>query len=65
MTDRPLPDYHCPICGTLSTLIIGDEQAFCTNRETCLVITFNPSLPDGGASDPQFIDLPTRDPSDT
>jgi hypothetical protein len=51
------PNYHCPICGTLSTLIIGPEQAFCTNLEGCNVITFNPSLADGGLSNAKFIDL--------
>jgi hypothetical protein len=51
------PNYHCPICGTLSTLIIGPEQAFCTNLEGCNVVTFNPSLPDGGLSDMHVIDF--------
>lgn len=48
------PCYHCPICGTLSTLIISEVQAFCTNLK-CAVVTFNPSLPDGGASDTHII----------
>jgi hypothetical protein len=52
-----MSNYHCPVCGTLSTMIIGPEQAFCTNEETCAVITFNPSLLDGGMSNAQFIDL--------
>lgn len=37
-------------------MIIGPEQAFCTNQETCNVLTFNPSLPDGGLADMTFLD---------
>jgi hypothetical protein len=55
------PNYHCPICETLSTLIIGPEQAFCTNTEGCKVITFNPSLPDRGLSNVHFIDFDLND----
>jgi hypothetical protein len=51
-----LPDYHCPICGALSELIIGPTQAFCTVT-TCNILTFNPSLPDGGASNVQVLDF--------
>ena len=51
------PDYYCPLCGQLSTLIIGPEQAFCTNTDGCNVFTFNPSLPDGGLSLAQLIDI--------
>ena len=49
-------NYHCPVCGTLSTLIIGPTQAFCTNTADCRVVVFNPSLPDGGMSDVHVID---------
>jgi hypothetical protein len=52
-----MTNYHCPVCGTLSTMIMGPEQAFCTNETDCDVITFNPSLPDGGMSNLNFIDL--------
>ncbi len=51
------PNYHCPSCGTLSKLIIGDTQAFCTNTEGCRVLNFNPSLPDGGMSEAKEVDL--------
>ena len=50
-------DYHCPICGTLSELVIGPTQAFCTNKTGCKVLMWNPSLPDGGLSDAEFVDL--------
>jgi hypothetical protein len=56
MSDRD-PNYHCPLCGTLSTLIISPLQAFCTNTEGCQVLLFNPSLPDGGMSDAAEVDL--------
>lgn len=58
------PNYHCPLCGTLSTLIISDEQAFCSNSESCNVISFNPSLPDGGISQAQFIDFDVQHTSE-
>ena len=45
------PDYHCPVCGVRSELIMCDTQAFC-RTEGCKVICFNPSLPDGGLSHP-------------
>lgn len=51
------PDYHCPICGQLSELIIGPEQAFCTNTEGCDVLSFDPSLPDKGLSQMKFIEI--------
>jgi hypothetical protein len=50
-----MPNYHCPVCGTLSILILGPTQAFCTNFDGCKVLSFNPSVPDGGLSNPQFI----------
>jgi len=60
------PNYRCPVCGTLSTMIIGETQAFCTNLEEgdqkCNVISFNPSLPDGGLSEMKFINLDDLDP---
>ena len=43
------PNYHCPMCHSLSELVINPEQAFCTN-DGCNVVMFNPSLPDGGMS---------------
>ena len=51
------PNYHCPICGTRSQLVIGPTQAFCTNRVDCGVVTFDPSLSDGGLSDMHVIDF--------
>lgn len=51
------PNYHCPKCETLSALIVGPTQAFCTNDTSCNVFSFNPSLPDRGMSNPQEIDL--------
>lgn len=51
------PNYNCPVCGTPSKLIIGPTQAFCTNTDSCDVLCFNPSLPDGGMSHPNFINL--------
>lgn len=51
------PNFNCPVCGTLSTLIIGPTQAFCTNSESCDVLCFDPSLADGGMSNPNFINL--------
>jgi hypothetical protein len=32
------------------------EQAFCTNND-CRIVTFDPSLPDGGLSQAAVIDL--------
>lgn len=52
----------CPVCGTASGMVLGPTQAFCT-ADDCAVLMFNPSLPDGGMSDPQFIDLEQRDDS--
>jgi hypothetical protein len=51
------PNYHCPVCNTESQLVIGPTQAFCTNVDGCLVVMFNPSLPDGGMSDIHVIDF--------
>jgi hypothetical protein len=49
---------HCPVCGELSGFVLGPTQALCTNTTGgCKVIMFNPSLPDGGMSNPHFIDL--------
>jgi hypothetical protein len=52
-------NFHCPVCGALSRMVIGPTQAFCTNRETCDVITFDPSNtePDRGLSHMHFLDL--------
>jgi hypothetical protein len=52
-----LPDYHCPGCSTLSQMIMGPEQAFCTNETSCRIMWFNPSLPDGGLSQAKVVDL--------
>jgi len=41
--------YKCPLCGEVSDLVPNPEQAFCKS-ESCPVLTFNPSLPDGGLS---------------
>ena len=51
------PNFHCPKCHTRSQLIVGLTQAFCTNEADCNVFSFNPSLPDGGMSNPSEIDL--------
>lgn len=52
------PDYHCPACRTLSQMIVTPTQAFCTaDGDVCHVLMFNPSLPDGGMSNPTFVDL--------
>lgn len=51
------PDYRCPGCNTESRLIIGPEQAFCMNETGCSVLSFNPSLPDGGLSEGRAVDL--------
>jgi len=50
-------DYRCPVCGTISEMVINDTQAFCTNKTTCNVLCFNPSLPDGGMNNPTYVDL--------
>ncbi len=55
MTEK-LPDYHCPVCGTLSELAISPMQAFC-KTDNCPVVAFNPSLPDKGMSDVNVIDF--------
>lgn len=49
--------YDCPMCGWTARLIVGPTQALCSNPDdaACSVIMFNPSLPDGGMSDPQII----------
>lgn len=51
------PDYRCPACNEESTMVIGPTQAACTNDQGCQVLFFNPSLPDGGMSQTQVIDL--------
>ncbi len=57
-SESKLPNYHCPACGELAELIMGPTQAFCTNDEMkCRVISFNPSLPDGGMSNVNVIDF--------
>lgn len=53
----PSVDAVCPVCDTPSTMVLNAEQALCTNRSGCAVLMFNPSLPDGGLSNPQFVDL--------
>ena len=58
MSDEPTePNYHCPVCETLSELVIGPTQAFCTNTTGCPLLTFNPSLPDRGMSLLNFINV--------
>jgi hypothetical protein len=54
---RPPPFPNCPKCAAPSALILNPEQAFCENPE-CNVVMFNPSLPDGGSSNPTEIDFP-------
>jgi hypothetical protein len=58
MRDREMltANYHCPICETLSAMILGPEQAFCTD-DKCNVICWNPSLPDRGMSDGYIVDF--------
>lgn len=56
-------NFRCPICGTESELVLGPTQAFCTQTDPeCRVVMFNPSLPDGGLSDPQYVDLSPLEP---
>lgn len=62
MSDNP-ERYTCPICGTMSDLIIGEAQAFCSNTQ-CKVISFNPSLPDKGMSEIHEVDLSDLEGSD-
>jgi hypothetical protein len=50
-------NFHCPGCETLAQMVMGPTQAFCES-ENCHVVTFNPSLPFGGASNAAFIELP-------
>ena len=54
-----MPNYNCPLCNEPSTLVIGPEQAFCTNTN-CKAMTFNPSLPDQGMSNINVIELPEQ-----
>jgi hypothetical protein len=58
------PEFHCPLCGTLSELVMNPEQAFCSNDE-CIAVMFNPSAPrppDIRAARPiQFDHTPQRD----
>lgn len=56
-TDTGLPDYRCPGCDTAAGLVISPVQAFCGNEDSCRIITFNPSLPDGGLSQAAVINL--------
>lgn len=58
------PHYRCPACRVPSGMVIGDTQAICTNDEGCNVVTFNPSLPDGGLSKAQGIDLSALETQD-
>lgn len=51
------PNYCCPLCGTLSQLVISERQAFCTGGDDCPVLMFDPSLPDGGLSNARSVDL--------
>ena len=57
-TDRP--SRPCPLCpkcgGSPDPMINGPTQAMCRNAD-CNVLFWNPSLPDGGASNLQEIDL--------
>jgi hypothetical protein len=50
------PEFHCPLCGKLSDLVMNPEQAFC-RTDDCDVVTFNPSLPDGGLSKAKEIEI--------
>jgi hypothetical protein len=52
------PDYRCPGCNAESEMVIGPTQALCTNSQGCRVLFFDPSLPDGGLSQAQVVDLP-------
>lgn len=49
-------DFTCRMCGTPSELVLNENQAFCSN-DGCRVLMFDPSRPDGGLSNPQYIDL--------
>lgn len=57
LRDRGVPDFRCPVCNTLSSLIVGPGQAFCTNDVDCRVLSFNPRLPDGGLRHATVVNL--------
>lgn len=40
---RESPHYLCPACERLASLVVSDQQAFCSLEE-CEVITFDPML---------------------
>ena len=48
-------NYYCPLCGHFAELVMNPEQAFCPN-DSCNVVMFNPSLPDGGLNDAHEIE---------
>lgn len=56
MERTDLPDFRCPVCETLSGMVLNVNQAFCTD-DACHVLMFNPSSPDGGMSNTKVVDL--------
>jgi hypothetical protein len=42
--------YHCPECGSMMIMMIGEFTAFCPSDE-CTVLFWNPRSPDGGMSE--------------
>lgn len=46
---KALPHLKCPVCQQLPRMVIGPDQAVC-GTDTCEVLFFNPSQPDGGMS---------------
>ncbi len=49
-------DPHCPICHVRSEMVVGPDQAFCTDPE-CPVMCFNPSDPEPDVSKYHRVDL--------
>lgn len=47
----------CPRCQRHSALVVGLRQALCYTGD-CEVLTFDPSLPDGGLSTPHVVEIP-------
>lgn len=56
-----LPAQECPVCGELPRVLVSSSQAMCGNDE-CRVLMWNPLRPDGGLSNPQFVDLLPPEP---
>lgn len=46
----------CPLCEEPPVQVFGPTQALCGNP-ACRALFWDPSLADGGLSDPQVVDL--------